>query len=57
MGDVVPVAVTLPGEEVTVYTVIALPPTFDGAVKGTDAVALPAVTVPIDGASGTNNWK
>jgi hypothetical protein len=48
-----PVAVMLPGLEVTVYEVIALPPFEAGAVKLTVAWALPAVAVPIVGAPGT----
>jgi len=43
IGDDVPVAVKLPGEEVTVYPVIADPPVFAGTVKLT--VALPLLTV------------
>ena len=43
IGDDVPVAVTPPGEEVTVYPVIADPPVFVGAVKLT--VALPLLTI------------
>ena len=43
IGDEAPVAVRPPGEEVTVYPVIAAPPVFVGAVKLT--VALPLLTV------------
>jgi len=43
IGDEAPVAVKLPGEEVTVYPVIADPPVFVGAVKLT--VALPLLPV------------
>ena len=38
---------------VTVYPVTGLPPSLAGAVKDTDADALPAVAVPITGAPGT----
>jgi len=44
IGDEEPVAVRLPGEEVTVYPVIAAPPVFVGAVKLT--VALPPTVPP-----------
>jgi hypothetical protein len=53
MGLDAPVAVMLPGLEVTVYEVIALPPFEAGGVKLTVACALPAVAVPIVGAPGT----
>jgi hypothetical protein len=53
MGLDAPVAVMLPGLEVTVYEVIALPPFEAGGVKLTVAWALPAVAVPIVGAPGT----
>ena len=43
IGDKEPVAVRPPGEEVTVYPVIADPPVFVGAVKLT--VALPLLLV------------
>jgi len=52
MGLVVPVAVKLPGFDVTVNTVIALPPVLVGAVNDTVASPFPAVAVPIVGASG-----
>ena len=45
IGDEGPVAVRPPGEEVTVYPVIADPPVFVGAVKLT--VALPLLTVAL----------
>jgi len=48
-----PVPVMLPGELVTVYPVIALPPLLPGAVKGMLAVVPDLVTVPIVGAPGT----
>ena len=44
IGDEAPVAVRPPGEEVTVYPVIAAPPVFVGAVKLT--VALPPTVPP-----------
>ena len=48
MGDVVPIAVKLPGLDVTVYPVIALPPLLVGATKATLAEATPAVaTTPV----------
>ena len=48
MGDVVPIAVKLPGLDVTVYPVIALPPLLDGTTKATLAEATPAVaTTPV----------
>jgi hypothetical protein len=52
MGLPEPVAVTLPGCEVTVQTVIGLPP-FDGSLKLTVAWALPAFAVTPAGAPGT----
>jgi hypothetical protein len=51
IGDELPVAVTLPGLDVTVYWVIAEPPLFAGALNDTDkldVVALPALT-PVGG--------
>jgi hypothetical protein len=53
IGEVVPVAVTPPGEDVTVYSVIALPPSDVGAVKDTVASLFPAVASVIVGALGT----
>jgi hypothetical protein len=53
MGLVLPVAVLLPGDEVTVYPVIVGPPLEAGGVKLTEALALPADAVPIAGAPGT----
>ena len=47
------VAVTLPGEEVTVYCVIDAPPSDAGAVQDTVASALPPVTDTPVGAPGT----
>ena len=52
-GLVVPVAVKLPGLEVTVYPVMAEPPLLAGAVKVMEAWAFPAVAVPMVGAPGT----
>jgi hypothetical protein len=52
IGEDAPVPVNPPGEEVTVYPVIALEPTFVGAVKVTEACAFPPVAVPIVGAPG-----
>ena len=54
--DVVPlgvVAVRPPGDEVTVYEVIGLPPLEAGAVQLTVASALPAAAVTPVGAPGT----
>ena len=48
-----PVAVMLPGLDVTVYEVTGLPPFEAGGVKLTVACALPTVAVPIVGAPGT----
>ena len=52
-GLAAPVPVILPGLEVTVYPVIAEPPSLTGAENITDAWAFPAVAVPIVGAPGT----
>ena len=52
IGEAVPVPVNPPGEDVTVYPVIAAP-FAAGAVKAIEAEALPAVAVPMTGASGT----
>jgi hypothetical protein len=52
IGDEAPVPVIPLGLDVTVKPVIAEPPLLAGAVKVTDAVAFPAVAVPIVGASG-----
>ena len=41
MGDVLPDAVNTPGDEVTVYELIALPPLFAGALYETVAVVCP----------------
>jgi hypothetical protein len=53
MGLVVPVTVTPPGLEVTVYVVMVAPPLWTGAVNGTIAYPSPATAVPMTGASGT----
>jgi hypothetical protein len=52
IGLAAPEAEKLPGLEITVYPVIALPPVA-GAVKLTDAWALPGVAVTAVGAPGT----
>jgi hypothetical protein len=61
-GEEEPVPVTVAPVDVlvaiAVYPVIAPPPTLDGAVNVTDTSAeVPAVAVPIVGASGTFNGK
>ena len=53
MGDAAPLAVTPPGEDVTVYEVIVEPPLEAGGVNATVACASPAVAGPIAGAPGT----
>ena len=53
IGDDVPVAVTPPGEEVTVYPVIADPPVFVGAVKLTVALPLLPLAEILVGVPGT----
>jgi hypothetical protein len=53
IGLAVPVPVILPGVEVTVYKVIAVPPFDAGAVKLTVASKLPAVAATPVGAPGT----
>ena len=54
IGDVVPVTITLPGEDVAVYCVIGYQPFEDGISNVTVAVVVPVfVAVPIIGASGT----
>jgi hypothetical protein len=45
--------VILPGLEVAIYIMIALPPFDTGGVKATLAWALPPVATPIVGAPGT----
>ena len=53
IGEPAPLAVMLPGLEVTVYPVMADPPLLAGAANATLACALPAVAVPMTGAPGT----
>jgi hypothetical protein len=53
IGLAAPVAVSPPGEDVTVYDVIGSPPSEDGAVNETVAWASPAVAVAAVGALGT----
>ena len=52
--SVVPVVVALmlPGDDVTVYWVMELPPLEDGTLHDTDACALPAVALTPVGAPG-----
>jgi hypothetical protein len=52
-GELAPVAVKPPGEDVTVYPVMVLPPSDAGAVKVTLAWAFPAVATGLVGASGS----
>ena len=52
IGDEAPVAVRPPGEEVTVYPVIADPPVFTGAVKLTVALPLLPLTEILVGTPG-----
>jgi len=42
-----------PGEAVTMYELIALPPLDDGGVHDTAACALPPVAVTLDGGPGS----
>ncbi len=53
IGEVPPVAVIPPGEDVTVYKVIAEPPFLTGTEKIIVASPFPRVAVPMIGASGT----
>jgi hypothetical protein len=48
------VAVTLPGSDVTVYPVIGLPPSSNGAFQVTVACLAPDVAVTSMGAVGSN---
>jgi hypothetical protein len=48
-----PVPVIPPGLDVTVYDVMVAPPLLTGAVNATEALASPAVAVPMVGAPGT----
>ena len=52
-GELVPVVLKPPGEDVTVYLVIALPPSEAGGLNATLACALPAVATGLVGALGT----
>ena len=52
IGEDVPIAVKLPGEEVTVYRVIGEPPVFMGAVKLTIALPLLPLAEMLVGAPG-----
>ena len=52
-GELAPIAVKFPGEDVTVYPVMPLPPVEAGAVNATLACALPAVATGLVGAPGT----
>jgi hypothetical protein len=52
IGDVVPVAVNPPTEDVTVYSVIADPPLLAGAVNVIVAWPFPAVVTTLVGAFG-----
>jgi hypothetical protein len=52
-GELAPVAVKPPGEDVTVYPVMALPPSEAGGINATLAWALPAVATGLVGAPGT----
>jgi hypothetical protein len=53
IGEAAPEAVMPPGLEVTVYDVIALPPSETGAVNDTVASVLPATADGEVGAPGT----
>ena len=55
IGEEEPFAVRPPGEEVTVYPVIADPPVFVGAVKLTVALPLLAVAEILVGTPGAVN--
>ena len=52
-GEPAPVAVLFPGEDVTVYPVMTLPPVEVGALNATLTCALPAVATGLVGAPGT----
>jgi hypothetical protein len=54
-GELDPEAVKPPGEDVTVYPVMELPPVKFGAVNATLACALPAVATRLVGEPGTVN--
>ena len=49
----VPEAVKPPGEDVTVYSVMALPPLFTGGLKDTFACPFPATALGLVGELGT----
>ncbi len=53
IGELDPEAVKPPGEDVTVYPVMVLPPFEIGAVNATLAWAFPAVATGLVGAPGT----
>jgi hypothetical protein len=53
IGLAEPEPVSPPGLEVTVYPVMAEPPSLVGPLNVTDACAFPAVAIPIVGAPGT----
>jgi hypothetical protein len=53
IGELVPETEIFPGEDVTVYPVMALPPLDTDAVKATLACAFPAVAIGLVGALGT----
>ncbi len=53
MGELCPLAEKFPGEDVTVYSVMVLPPLEDGALNSTLASAIPAVATGPVGAEGT----
>ena len=52
IGEAGPLAVRPPGDEVTVYDVIGVPPLEAGGVNATVACALPAVATTLVGAPG-----
>ena len=50
IGEALPLAVKLPGLDVTVYEVIVEPPSEPGALNATEACVFPAVAAPPSGA-------
>jgi hypothetical protein len=52
-GELAPVVVLFPGEDVTVYSVMVLPPVEVGGLNATLTCALPAVATGLVGAPGT----
>ena len=54
MGELTPVVVKPPGEDVTVYPVMVPPPLEAGGLNATLACALPAVATALVGAPGTS---